>query len=200
MRIDGGRGNDHLEFRPPGQDLLDESQEEIDVQRTFVGFIDNDGIVGVKETVPLGLGEQNAVGHELDARRPGRSVLEPDLEGHEALAGISHLLRNATGESDRGDAPRLGAADESPDPAPGFETHFRDLSTLPGPRLPRDDHNLVFPNRPDDLLPLFGYGEFFGVREGKGRIGSVPRGAVWFGKIGILEIHRHQSMKICAGS
>ena len=47
-----------------------------------MSLVDDDGVVSLEQRVGLGLGQQNAVGHELDRRIPAEPVLKPHLEAH----------------------------------------------------------------------------------------------------------------------
>ena len=67
VRVERGRRNDHLEFASAREYALEDAQKEIHVQRTLVGFIDDDGVVGAQKRIVARLGEQDAVGHERDA-------------------------------------------------------------------------------------------------------------------------------------
>src|SRR6185312_1452941 len=60
-RVDGGRGDDQLEIRPPRQQTLQVTQQEVDVQAAFVRLVDDDRVVGPQHPVPTDLGEQDAV-------------------------------------------------------------------------------------------------------------------------------------------
>jgi hypothetical protein len=66
VRIDGGRGHDDLQVRPARQDLAQVAQQEVDVQAALVRLVDDDGVVGLEQRVGLRLGQQDAVGHQLD--------------------------------------------------------------------------------------------------------------------------------------
>ncbi len=66
LRIDGGRGDDHLQIGPTRQQLAQVAQQKVNVQAALVGLVNDDGVVGPQQRVGLGFGQQNAVGHELD--------------------------------------------------------------------------------------------------------------------------------------
>ena len=50
LRIDGGRGDDELQIRAPGQQPLQIAEQEIDVQAALVRLVDDDGVVGARES------------------------------------------------------------------------------------------------------------------------------------------------------
>ena len=47
-----------------------------------MSLVDDDGVVSLEQRVGLGLGQQNAVGHELDRSIPAEPVLKPHLVAH----------------------------------------------------------------------------------------------------------------------
>src|SRR5690606_19657939 len=63
--IDGGGGDDDFQIRAPGQQLLDVTQQEVDVEAALVGLVDDQGVVAGQVPVVLDLREQYAVGHQL---------------------------------------------------------------------------------------------------------------------------------------
>jgi hypothetical protein len=75
--VDGRRGDDELEVGPLGQQLLEVAEQEIDVEAALVRLVDDDRLVGVQVGVGLRLGEQDAVGHQLD---PAFRVTGPGSE------------------------------------------------------------------------------------------------------------------------
>jgi len=92
------RGDDEFEVRSARQQLREVAEQEVDVQRTLVGFVDNQRVVAVEPGVALNLGEQNAVGHELHARGIGDVVREPhSVPDHRARLGLQ-LSGNAVGD------------------------------------------------------------------------------------------------------
>ena len=73
------------------------AEEEVDVERTFVGLVEDDRVVGAQHRVVLNLGEQHAVGHELDDGVAGSAVIEADLAADRAAPRDVELFGNATG-------------------------------------------------------------------------------------------------------
>ncbi len=65
--VDRGRGDDHLQIGPARQDLAQVAEQEVDVQAALVRLVDDQRVVGAQQRVALRLGEQDAVGHQLDA-------------------------------------------------------------------------------------------------------------------------------------
>lgn len=52
-----------LRIRAFGENFSKVAQEKVDVQTAFVRLVDNDRIVGFKQSVALSLCQQDAVGH-----------------------------------------------------------------------------------------------------------------------------------------
>ena len=76
-----------------------------------MGFVDDDGVVGAQERIVARLGEQDAVGHERDARviRNLPSVAVPVAD--DAADGRGHFGGDARGHGDGGESAGLGAGD-----------------------------------------------------------------------------------------
>src|SRR6266498_3608772 len=66
LRVDRGGSDDELEILAAREQALQVTEEKIDVERALVGFIENEGVVLGEHRVALRLGEQDAVGHQLD--------------------------------------------------------------------------------------------------------------------------------------
>jgi hypothetical protein len=71
--VDRGRRDDDLEVRALRQQLLEIAQQEIDVEAALVRLVDDDRVVGAERAIGDGLGEQDAVGHQLDRAALRRS-------------------------------------------------------------------------------------------------------------------------------
>src|SRR5690606_9661321 len=143
LGIDGGRGDDDLEVGPLRQQLLEITEQEIDVEAALVRLVDDDGVVGFEEAVALRLGKQDAVGHELDVARFRQLV----VEAHLATAGFAERtfesLRDAAGNRACGDATRLRVADKPRNTAAEFEADLGQLRGLARTGLAADDDDLV---------------------------------------------------------
>jgi hypothetical protein len=85
LGVDGGRGDDQLQVRPAGEQAAEVAEQEVDVEAPLVGLVDDDGVVAAQQPVALDLGEQDPVGHHLDASVGADLVGEPD--------GVADLVR-----------------------------------------------------------------------------------------------------------
>ena len=147
----GRGGYDHLQIWPPRQQLLQITEQEIDIEAALVRLVDNDRVVQPQIPVALGLGEQNAVGHQLDVGARAGLVVETDLVADRAAGFGLQLLRDARRGRARGDTPRLRVADEPRDAATEFEQDLGQLGSLARARLAADDEHLVFGDRLRDV-------------------------------------------------
>jgi hypothetical protein len=165
--IDRGRRDDDLEVGALRLESPQVSQQEIDVEAALVRLVDDDGVVRPQVPIPLRLGEQDAVGHDLE-ETPGAGALgEAHLVADVATQGAGKLLGDAGRHAAGGDPPGLRVPDQGR-PAPSqLEADLRQLGRLAGPGLAADDDDLVRGDRVGDLLPLRGHGQF-------GRVGETP--------------------------
>ncbi len=151
LGVDGRGSDDQLEVRPAGEQLLEIAEQEVDVEAAFVRLVDDQRVVGAQHAVALDLGEQDAVGHDLDLGRVARAVGEPHLVAHDLAERGPQLLGDAVGDRARGQPARLGVADGPRHPAAEVEADLGQLGGLPGPRLAGDDHDLMGADRVGDL-------------------------------------------------
>ena len=174
LHVDRGAGDDHPQVGPPGHQAFQRAEQQVDVEAPLVGLVDDDRVVGVEEAVPLRLGEQDAVGHQLDAgrrrRRVGEADLEPDLLPERHLQFLRDPRRDAAG----GDPPRLRVPDDAPDPAADRQGDLRQLRAFPRPRLAAQDDDRIVADRRRHLVdPLM---DRQVARERDGRPVTGPRG------------------------
>ncbi len=121
---------------PLGQQLLQITQQKIDVEAALVGLVDDQGIVLVEVGVLLDLRQQDAVGHQLDVGLGPGAVAEAHLVAHRA-ARLHPQLTGDTGSEGAGrDAPRLGMADVPSTPRPRLRQIFGSWVDLPEPVSP----------------------------------------------------------------
>ena len=167
LGVDGCRRDDHLQIRPLRQDLAQVADQEVDVEAALVRLVDDDRVVGAQQRIILRLGQQDAVGHQLD-RRPGRHrVVEPDLIPDRLAQRRAQLLCDPLGRGGGRNPAGLGVADQ---PAAGLALACRappdrqgDLWQLGG--LARAG----FAGNDDDLVGLQCPGDLFApCRDGQG--------------------------------
>ena len=152
VRIERRRGDDHFEFGPARQQALEPAEQEVDVEAALVRLVDDDRVVGQELAVALQLGQQDAVGHQLDQAALGDAAIEARLVADE-LAELGIQFRgNAVGHTARSQPARLRVADQPARAAPEFEAELGQLRRLAGAGLAADDDDLMIGDRLDQLL------------------------------------------------
>ena len=152
LGVDGRRGDDHLEVGAAGEEPLEVTEDEVDVQAALVRLVDDERVVAGQVAIALQLVEQDAVGHQLDQRTVADLVGEPDREADRLAQLGAELLRDPLRHRPRREPPRLRVPDHALHTAAELETDLRNLRRLPGPGLTRDHHDLVIPDRRRDLV------------------------------------------------
>ena len=152
LGVDGRRGHDDLEVRALLQQLLEIAQQEIDVEAALVRLVDEDGVVGRQEAVGLDLRQQDAVGHELDRGALADVLVEAHLIADRAAEFGVQFLGHAPRHRARGDAARLGAADQAGGAAAGGQAQLGQLGGLARTGLAGDHHHRVLADQLDDAL------------------------------------------------
>ena len=136
-----------LQVGPARQDLAQVAEQEVDVEAALVRLVDDDRVVGAQQRIALRLGEQDAVGHQLDAGAGRQPVLEADLVADDLAERRLQLLGDALGDARRGDAARLRVADQAAAvgarPRPSAERDLRQLRRLARAGLAADDDDRV---------------------------------------------------------
>ncbi len=154
LGVDGGRGDDQLEIGALVQQLLEIAQQEIDIEAALVRLVHDDGVVGRQPTVAGDFRQQDAVGHELDARLIADAIGEAHLEAHRGAQRRLQLVGHARGHRARGDPAWLGAADHSGGSASGRQAQLGQLGGLARACFAGDDHHLMVADQRDDALGL----------------------------------------------
>ncbi len=132
-----------------------------------MGLVDDEGVVLLQEAIVLGLGQQDAVGHQLDQRALGALVLEAHLIADQLAQRRADFLGHACGDASRGQPARLGVADQTVDAAADFQADFRQLSGLARAGLAGDHQYLMFLQRRLDLVALGGDRQGIVVADGR---------------------------------
>ena len=166
--VDRRAGDDHLEVGPARQQALEVAEQEVDVEAALVGLVDDDRVVLAEVAVALQLGEQDAVGHQLDPAGLRRAVGEADLVADDVAELGAELLGDPLGHRARGDPARLGVADQlaalgRAEPAAELEADLRQLGGLPRPGLAGHDHDLVVADGRSDVVAACGDRELGGI-------------------------------------
>ena len=181
--IDGGRGHDHLQVGPPRQDLPQVAEQEVDVQAALVRLVDDQRVVGPQQRVALRLGQQDAVGHQLDARARLQPVLEAHLVAHHLAQRRVQLLRRCAWPRElaamrRGCVWPISPLPPAPRPRPSSSTIFGSCVVLPEPVSPQTMTTWCSRNGARDLVAPAGDRQRFGVGD---RRDGVRRAFAWPG-------------------
>ena len=126
------------------QQPLEIPEQEIDVEDALVRLVDDDRVVGLEQAIALRLGEQYAVGHELDVGLRGRLCPGSAPCIRRLAERVFELLGDARGHGAGGDAARLRVADDAGDAAPELEAYLRQLRGLARAGLAAEDDDRVF--------------------------------------------------------
>jgi hypothetical protein len=173
-RVDGRRGDDHLEVGALRQQPGEVPEQEVDVEAPLVGLVDDDRVVRAQQPVPAYLGEEDPVGHHLHERALSDGVVEADGVADRPAERDAELLGEPLGDAARGDASRLGVADDPVDASPELQAHLWDLGRLPRSRLPGDHDHLVIAKRTEDLGSVRAHREVLRVADLGDGAGARP--------------------------
>ena len=151
LGVDRGRGDDHVKVVAPFDESAQVAEQEVDVERPLVGFVDDDRVVPTEIRVALEFGEEDAVGHRLHQRAVADFVGETHRVADEVTDFGTEFVRHPSGDRAGRKAPRLGVADHGVDASPEFETELRYLGRLAGSGFSGDHHDLVVPDRVEEF-------------------------------------------------
>ncbi len=163
LGVDGGGGDDDLQVRPPRHQPFQVAEQEVDVQRTLVRFVHDDGVVVIEEAIALRLGEQDAVGHQLDEAFGAAVILEAQFVANKLAQWRLQFFGDACRDGARRDAPRLRVADDAGDAAAGFEADLRQLRGFTGTGFAADDDHRMLFDGAADLIAVRRDRQFFRI-------------------------------------
>ena len=143
LRINRCRGNDHPQIWTFGQQATKIAQQEVNIQAAFVGFVDNDDVVGTQHPITLHFRQQNTVGHEFHGGMWPHIVVIADGIANAGADLLIQLSGNTLGHRAGGQTTRLGVANVAAAAVAGLQAHFGDLCRLSGASFTGDDHYLI---------------------------------------------------------
>ena len=156
VHVDRRAGDDELEVGPPRQQPLEVAEQEVDVERPLVRLVDDDRVVAAQVAVALQLGEQDAVGHQLDPAALRRPVGEAHLVADQVTELGAELVGDPLGHGPGRDPARLGVADDpaptGTTPAAELEADLGQLGGLAGAGLAGQHDHLVVADRGGDVV------------------------------------------------
>ncbi len=137
-------------------------------------LVDDQRVVARQPAVRGDLGQQDAVGHELDAAVLAHLVGEAHLVAdHRAQLGLQ-LFGHARGHCPRGDAARLGAADHAGFATAGGQAQLRQLRGLAGAGFAGNHHHLMLADQRGDAFSLTRDRQRLVHAHGDGLAGPLP--------------------------
>jgi len=138
LRIERGGGDHDLQIGAPFQEPVQVAEDEVDVQRALVRFVDDEGVVFSQRGIAPRFRQENPVRHELDPCGVRGAILETDLEADLFAKRHAQFLRHPLRHRSRREPARLGAADPLPlDAASEFQRDLGKLCRFAGPRVPQ---------------------------------------------------------------
>ena len=117
FRVNRRRGDDHPQVSAFREQAFEKAEQEVNVQRAFMGFVDDDRIVLIEEAVGLSFRQHDAVSHQLDIGVRVRGVREANLEATRGSLFASQFFRDTGGDRAGGDPAGLRMPDDAADPA-----------------------------------------------------------------------------------
>ena len=181
--VQRGGGNHQLQVRATLQQPLEVAEQEVDVQRPLVGFVQNQRVVLLEVRIALRFGEQDPVGHELDPCPLRGLVLEAHLIADEFPQRTFQFLRHPLRHARRRDPPRLGAADLARAPGQRLRHHLRQLRRLPRTGFADHHDHRIGPDRGHDFPPHADHRQAFGIIQGWRHVCHRARGIARHGGI-----------------
>ena len=108
-----------------------------------MGLVEDQRVVAQQTAVALDLGEQDAVGHQLDQCAVAGLVGESDGVADGLAERGAQFVGDALGHGAGGQSARLGVPDGAADAAAELQADLGQLGGLARPGLAGDDHHLV---------------------------------------------------------
>ena len=174
LGVDRRGRDDHLEVGAPGEKALQVTEQKVDVDASFVRFVDDDRVIGAKQGIGLGFRKENPVRHEFD-RRPRMSLVgKAHLVAHDVTQVRLQFFGDALGDGTRRNAARLRVGDHARFAAAGHHGDLRELRRFARPRFAADDDDAVVAHGANELFAVFGDGESrhqFEGRHGRAALG-----------------------------
>ena len=152
-----------------------------------MGLINNERVVGAQFAVVGELGQQNAVGHELDGTGLREGVVKPNLVPHQFTQGTVQFVSNALRHRTGCDAAGLGVANALPPASAQTQADLGELGGFARARLAGQYDHLMIADRRLDIGPPFADRELlrkmylFRYRPFWRRRGSIHSGAAALG-------------------
>ena len=168
FRVQCGGSDDDPQVFPAGKQKFHVSEQEVDIQRAFMDFVEDDTVVLKQVGIVARFGKQNAVRHELDDCLTVGMIVETDFVADFSPALAAGFTCHAPRQRGCRNPARLGASDASGAPESVSERDLRKLGRFPRPRGAADNHRLVLFQGFGNLLCFCGDRQFFREFTGQG--------------------------------
>ncbi len=115
-------------------------------------LVDDDRVVLLQQRIGERFGQQDAVGHQLDASRARDILVETDLEADVSTEGRAHFFGDAARHTGGRQPPRLGMADQAARAAPSLKADLGELCGFARTGLAADDHHRMVGDGAGDFV------------------------------------------------
>ena len=157
LGVDRGGGDDDLEVGALRLELPQVPQQEVDVEAAFVRLVDDDGVVGACSRRSFcDLGQQDAVGHQLDQTVGAGVIMKADLVADPVAERRVQLGGNAPGHAASGNAPRLSVTEHALATPTDRQADLGQLGGLSRAGLAANHDHLIRLDRVGDPVALDG--------------------------------------------
>ena len=146
LGIDCGRSDDDFQVAPPSCQSVQVTQQEIDVERPFVGFVNDNRVVLIEPPIMLGLGEQNPIRHQLDVRLRRSRICKSDFESDFASHGDIQFFGDSRSNGPGCNPAGLSMTNQSFNAASQFQADLGKLRRFSGSRFAAENDHLVITN------------------------------------------------------
>ncbi len=156
LGVDRRARDDQLEVGSPRQDAVQAAEQEVDVERALVRLVDDHRVVAAQQRIAADLGQQQAVGDQADQGVLRAPVIEADRVTDGAAERHVELVRDPLRHGARREPSRLGVGDGPAHATPELEAELGQLGRLARAGLPGHDHDLVIPDRGEQVITTRG--------------------------------------------
>ena len=130
VHVDGGAGDDELEPGALLEHALQIAEQEVDVEASLVGLIDYEAVIAREPLVPADLGEQQAIGDELDTGPLADHLAETHRVAHLGAQRHGQLLGDPGRDGSSRQAAGLSVTDHARATQPRGQTDLGQLGSL----------------------------------------------------------------------
>ena len=138
--VNSGRSDDDFKVGTSWQQLLEITQQEVDVETALVSLVNDDGVIGAQVAIMRDPSEKHAVCHDGQSGVRGSAAGKADLIADLLPQLNPHFLGNSFCDTARSDPSGLGMGNVT---APQSQADLRELGRLSRTGLACHHHDLV---------------------------------------------------------